>query len=145
MGQSVLTSAFARRDGVLYCEDVPAETIARQAGTPTFVYSAAVIRDRYRRLTAALVDGVLIAGAIIGSALVAAANIGHPLPAKIAEISAVSALLLAAGQTVKTTPKQVEIGEGRGVHAAGAAQAQPHILEPGSQRCGGLGSAQSRH
>ena len=54
MGQSVLTTAFARRDGVLYCEDVPAETIARQAGTPTFVYSAAVLRDRYRRLTAAL-------------------------------------------------------------------------------------------
>ena len=49
-----MTTAFARRDGVLYCEDVPAETIARQAGTPTFVYSAAVLRDRYRRLTAAL-------------------------------------------------------------------------------------------
>ena len=54
MGQSVLTTAFARRDGVLYCEDVAAETIARQAGTPTFVYSAAVLRDRYRRLSAAL-------------------------------------------------------------------------------------------
>lgn len=49
-----MTTAFARRDGVLYCEDVPAETIARQAGTPTFVYSAGVLRDRYRRLTAAL-------------------------------------------------------------------------------------------
>jgi diaminopimelate decarboxylase len=54
VGQSVLTTAFARRDGALYCEDVPAGTIARQAGTPTFVYSAAVLRDRYRRLTAAL-------------------------------------------------------------------------------------------
>jgi len=54
VGQSVLTTAFARRDGVLYCEDVPAETIARQAGTPTFVYSAAVLRDGYRRLAAAL-------------------------------------------------------------------------------------------
>ncbi len=54
MGQSVLTTAFTRRDGAPYCEDVPAETIARQAGTPTFVYSAAVLRDRYRRLTAAL-------------------------------------------------------------------------------------------
>ncbi len=54
MGQSVLTSAFARRDGALYCEEVPAETIARFAGTPTFVYSAAVLRDRYSRLIAAL-------------------------------------------------------------------------------------------
>lgn len=48
-----------------------------------------------RRLTAAFVDGALIAGAIMGAALVAAAKIGHPLPAKIAEISAASALLLA--------------------------------------------------
>jgi diaminopimelate decarboxylase len=54
VGQSVLTSAFVRRDGALYCEDVPAETIARHAGTPTFVYSAAVVRDRYNRLSAAL-------------------------------------------------------------------------------------------
>jgi diaminopimelate decarboxylase len=54
VGQSVLTTAFARRDGVLHCEGVPAETIARHAGTPAFVYSAAVLRDRYRRLTTAL-------------------------------------------------------------------------------------------
>jgi diaminopimelate decarboxylase len=54
VGQSVLTTAFARRDGALYCEDVPAEAIARQVGTPAFVYSAAVLRDRYRRLTTAL-------------------------------------------------------------------------------------------
>ncbi len=47
-------SAFVRRDGALYCEEVPAATIAREAGTPTFVYSAAVVRDRYRRLAAAL-------------------------------------------------------------------------------------------
>jgi diaminopimelate decarboxylase len=54
VGQGVLTSAFTRRDGVLYCEEVPAERIARAVGTPTFVYSAAALRDRYRRLTAAL-------------------------------------------------------------------------------------------
>ena len=54
MGQGLLTASFARRDGVLYCEDVPADRIARAAGTPTFVYSAAELRDRYRRLTAAL-------------------------------------------------------------------------------------------
>ena len=54
MGQGVLTSAFARRDGVLHCDDVSAERIAREAGTPVFVYSAGVVRDRYRRLDAAL-------------------------------------------------------------------------------------------
>jgi diaminopimelate decarboxylase len=54
VGQGVLTSAFTRRDGVFHCEDVTAERIARVAGTPAFVYSAAALRDRYRRLTAAL-------------------------------------------------------------------------------------------
>lgn len=54
VGEGVLTGAFAHRDGALYCEDVPAERIAREAGTPTFVYSAAVVRERYRRLTDAL-------------------------------------------------------------------------------------------
>jgi len=48
-----------------------------------------------RRLAAVVVDCVLIAGAFFASALVAVANIGHPLPAKIVEFSAVSALLLA--------------------------------------------------
>jgi diaminopimelate decarboxylase len=54
VGQGLLTPAFARRDGALWCEDVPAARIALAAGTPTFVYSAAVLRERYRRLTAAL-------------------------------------------------------------------------------------------
>ena len=54
MGEGVLTDAYERRDGVLYCEGVPAEQIAIGAGTPAFVYSAAVIRDRYLKLTGAL-------------------------------------------------------------------------------------------
>ena len=54
MGEGILISGFSRRDGALYCEGVAAEKIAAAAGTPTFVYSSAVIRDRYRRLTAAL-------------------------------------------------------------------------------------------
>ncbi|MCC7002283.1 MAG: diaminopimelate decarboxylase [Gemmatimonadaceae bacterium] len=45
---------FTRRDGVLYCEGVNAEVLARAAGTPTYVYSAGVIRDRDTRLTASL-------------------------------------------------------------------------------------------
>jgi diaminopimelate decarboxylase len=54
VGESVLDAAFARRDGALHCEGVPAERIAREAGTPTFVYSATVIRERYLRLSTAL-------------------------------------------------------------------------------------------
>ena len=50
MGQSVLTSGFSRVDGVLHCEGVSLEQIARAVGTPVYVYSAATIRDRYKRL-----------------------------------------------------------------------------------------------
>ncbi|MCC7196241.1 MAG: diaminopimelate decarboxylase [Gemmatimonadaceae bacterium] len=54
MGQGVLTEPFAQRDGALFCEDVPADAIARAAGTPTFVYSTAAVREQYRRLDSAL-------------------------------------------------------------------------------------------
>ena len=59
MGKGVLGVArepFGARDGAFHCEDVPAESIALAAGTPTFVYSAAAIRERYQRLTNALRD-----------------------------------------------------------------------------------------
>jgi diaminopimelate decarboxylase len=57
VGESVLTSSFARVDGMLACEGVPLSAIARAVGTPTYVYSANAVRDQYARLAAAL-DGV---------------------------------------------------------------------------------------
>ena len=54
MGQGVLTAGFHRVDGALHCEGVPLDRIARDVGTPAYVYSAAILRDRYRRLDAAL-------------------------------------------------------------------------------------------
>ena len=57
MGESVLTSTFARVDGRLVCEGVPLSSIARAVGTPTYVYSANAVREQYARLSAAL-DGV---------------------------------------------------------------------------------------
>ena len=54
MGQGVLTSGFARISGTLACEGVSLERIAADAGTPAYVYSASVVRDRYRRLDSAL-------------------------------------------------------------------------------------------
>lgn len=45
---------FTVRDGTLHCEDVPLASVAHGAGTPAYVYSAGVIRDRFRRLDAAL-------------------------------------------------------------------------------------------
>ncbi len=57
VGESVLTSTFARVDGGLVCEEVLLSTIARAVGTPTYVYSANAVREQYARLSAAL-DGV---------------------------------------------------------------------------------------
>jgi diaminopimelate decarboxylase len=57
VGESVLTSTFARVDGALACEGVPLSTIAQAVGTPTYVYSANAVRDQYARLASAL-EGV---------------------------------------------------------------------------------------
>ncbi len=61
MGESVLSvgaaapaePGFPYIDGVLHCDAVPAAVIAEAAGTPTYVYSAGIIRQQYRRLDAA--------------------------------------------------------------------------------------------
>ncbi len=54
VGQGILTSGFARVDGTLSCESVPLDRIADDVGTPTYVYSSAMVRDRYTRLDEAL-------------------------------------------------------------------------------------------
>jgi len=47
-----------RREGpsVLYCEDVPLQDLAERHGTPLYVYSAAMIRERYDAFDAAFRD-----------------------------------------------------------------------------------------
>jgi diaminopimelate decarboxylase len=54
VGEGVLTSGFTRVDGALSCEGVTLDVVAEQVGTPAYVYSASMVRDRYRRLDAAL-------------------------------------------------------------------------------------------
>lgn len=54
LGKGVLKSGFPRVGGELHCEGVPLSRIAAAAGTPVYVYSAATIRDRYKRLNKAL-------------------------------------------------------------------------------------------
>jgi diaminopimelate decarboxylase len=56
VGEGVLTSGFARADGVgtLSCEGVPLDRIADDVGTPSYVYSTAMVRDRFIRLDSAL-------------------------------------------------------------------------------------------
>jgi diaminopimelate decarboxylase len=45
---------FFARDGAWTCDGVPLGDIARSAGTPVYVYSAALVRARYARLASAL-------------------------------------------------------------------------------------------
>jgi diaminopimelate decarboxylase len=54
VGEGVLTSGFSRVGGVLACDGVTLHRIADEVGTPTYVYSAATIRDRFERLDSAL-------------------------------------------------------------------------------------------
>jgi diaminopimelate decarboxylase len=35
-------------DGILHCEDVPADALAREFGTPLYVYSRSIVESRYR-------------------------------------------------------------------------------------------------
>ena len=48
MGESVLTEAFARIDGVLHVGDVPAPDLAERFGTPLYVYDVRRIEERVR-------------------------------------------------------------------------------------------------
>src|SRR6478672_2479647 len=41
---------FNYKNGELYCEDVPAERIAREVGTPAYVYSKATLLHHYRQV-----------------------------------------------------------------------------------------------
>ena len=43
---TLVTSGFALRDGAWTCDGVPLADIARAAGTPCYVYSAAAVRER---------------------------------------------------------------------------------------------------
>ncbi len=45
---------FGMRDGVVHCEDVPLPLIAREVGTPVYVYSSAAMREQARLLKSVL-------------------------------------------------------------------------------------------
>ena len=56
---------FAYRNGVLHCEDVSLEAVARELGTPAYVYSDATLRRHYQMLSDAFANrDVLIAFAV---------------------------------------------------------------------------------
>lgn len=47
---------FTYRDGALFAEDVPVETLAREVGTPFYVYSSATLERHYKVFTDAFGD-----------------------------------------------------------------------------------------
>ncbi len=44
---------FVYRDGALFVEDVPVAEIARQVGTPVYIYSSATLTDHYQKMARA--------------------------------------------------------------------------------------------
>jgi diaminopimelate decarboxylase len=58
------TDRFAYRGHDLWCEDVRVEDLAREHGTPLYVYSASCVRDRFRELRTAFGDGAQICYAV---------------------------------------------------------------------------------
>jgi len=52
LSQPTLPPGFGRRDHDLVCDGVALAEIAPAVGTPVYVYSAAVVRDRYRAIDA---------------------------------------------------------------------------------------------
>ena len=45
---------FRYRDRVLHCEDVPVRELARQYGTPLYIYDEATVRQRASEYVAAM-------------------------------------------------------------------------------------------
>ncbi|MEM7014024.1 MAG: diaminopimelate decarboxylase [Verrucomicrobiota bacterium] len=48
--------SFGYRDGELHCENVSLNSLAKEHGTPLYVYSANTLRDNYQRLDKSLAD-----------------------------------------------------------------------------------------
>jgi diaminopimelate decarboxylase len=70
---------FRLKGGVVHCEDVPLPLIAREVGTPVYIYSAAAMRGQAQGLKAAL--------APLADPLVAYAVKANPNPAVVATLA----------------------------------------------------------
>ena len=71
---------YALRDGIVHCEDVPLPVIAREVGTPAYVYSTATMLRQTRVLKSSL--------APLGDPLIAFAVKANPNPAVLATLAA---------------------------------------------------------
>jgi diaminopimelate decarboxylase len=117
---------FAYRNGVLHCEDVSLEQIARDVGTPAYVYSDATLRRHYGVLAEAFADR----NCLIAYAVKANPNIG--VIATLASLGA-GADVVSGGEMMRAltagvpadrivfsgvakTTEEIELGLTRGIH-----------------------------
>jgi diaminopimelate decarboxylase len=114
-------SCFPLRDGVLYCEGVPLPRLAREVGTPLFVYSSAGICEQAKRLRSAL--------AAVGKPLIAYAVKANPNAAVLATLAAegLGADVVSGGEYVRArvagVPPEKIVFSGIGKTAAQMRQA----------------------
>lgn len=117
---------FDYRDGILHCEDVSLEQIAREVGTPTYVYSDATLRRHYSVLADAFQGRKLL----IAYAIKANSNLG--VMATLASLGA-GADVVSGGELMKAmtagvpasrivfsgvakTEEEMKLGLERGIH-----------------------------
>ena len=117
---------FDYRDGILHCEDVSLEQIARDVGTPTYVYSDATLRRHYSVLADAFQGRKLL----IAYAIKANSNLG--VMATLASLGA-GADVVSGGELMKAmtagvpasrivfsgvakTEEEMKLGLERGIH-----------------------------
>jgi diaminopimelate decarboxylase len=117
---------FDYRNGVLHCEGVSLETIAREVGTPTYVYSDATLRRHYGVLADAFAD----VNCLIAYAVKANSNLG--VIATLASLGA-GADVVSGGELMKAmaggvpadrivfsgvakSEAEMELGLERGIH-----------------------------
>jgi len=114
-------SCFSLREGVLHCEGVPLPRLAREVGTPLFVYSTAGIREQARRFQSALAG--------LGEPLVAFAVKANPNAAVLATLAAegLGADVVSGGEYARAraagVPSQKIVFSGVGKTAAEMRQA----------------------
>lgn len=117
---------FAYRNGVLHCEDVSLEAVARELGTPAYVYSDATLRRHYRMLADAFTGrDVLIAFAVKANsnigvlATLAAEGAGADVVSGGEMLRALEAGIPASRivfSGVAKTAEEMKLGLERGIH-----------------------------
>lgn len=128
---------FAYRNGVMHCEDVSLETIAREVGTPAYVYSDATLRRHYNVLAEAFTGKKCL----IAYAVKANSNLG--VIATLASMGA-GADVVSGGELMKAmqagvpanrivfsgvgkTAEEMQLGLERGIHQFNV-ESRPELL-----------------